>query len=150
MKYLVTVLILLCLLSESAFSQIGLGRRTQPTTQESIDYSDPQEYEIAEITVAGNKGLDANAIISLSGLSVGDKIRVPGPAVSSAIKKLWKSRILGDVSVAATKIEDGKISLVINLAEKPRLSRIVLDGVNSRSEERRVGKECRSRWSPYH
>ena len=22
--------------------------------------------------------------------------------------------------------------------------------VNSRSEERRVGKECRSRWSPYH
>src|SRR5260221_8186973 len=23
-------------------------------------------------------------------------------------------------------------------------------GVNKRSEERRVGKECRSRWSPYH
>src|SRR5256885_4501417 len=25
-----------------------------------------------------------------------------------------------------------------------------LDGVHVRSEERRVGKECRSRWSPYH
>ena len=24
------------------------------------------------------------------------------------------------------------------------------EGVRSRSEERRVGKECRSRWSPYH
>ena len=24
------------------------------------------------------------------------------------------------------------------------------DCVNGRSEERRVGKECRSRWSPYH
>ena len=23
-------------------------------------------------------------------------------------------------------------------------------GENNRSEERRVGKECRSRWSPYH
>jgi len=23
-------------------------------------------------------------------------------------------------------------------------------GVGERSEERRVGKECRSRWSPYH
>ena len=23
-------------------------------------------------------------------------------------------------------------------------------GLNQRSEERRVGKECRSRWSPYH
>ena len=24
------------------------------------------------------------------------------------------------------------------------------DGTDDRSEERRVGKECRSRWSPYH
>ena len=35
-------------------------------------------------------------------------------------------------------------------------SNITLDTIylhnwmNSRSEERRVGKECRSRWSPYH
>ena len=26
----------------------------------------------------------------------------------------------------------------------------VYDGDQLRSEERRVGKECRSRWSPYH
>src|SRR2546422_9605243 len=26
----------------------------------------------------------------------------------------------------------------------------IATGFNSRSEERRVGKECRSRWSPYH
>ena len=28
--------------------------------------------------------------------------------------------------------------------------RTMLDGLRERSEERRVGKECRSRWSPYH
>ena len=33
--------------------------------------------------------------------------------------------------------------------------KLVLDGtgysdIETRSEERRVGKECRSRWSPYH
>src|SRR2546426_3678787 len=27
---------------------------------------------------------------------------------------------------------------------------VVGDGAEGRSEERRVGKECRSRWSPYH
>ena len=27
---------------------------------------------------------------------------------------------------------------------------IILAAKTSRSEERRVGKECRSRWSPYH
>ena len=25
-----------------------------------------------------------------------------------------------------------------------------IEGLDERSEERRVGKECRSRWSPYH
>src|SRR5947199_1091673 len=29
-------------------------------------------------------------------------------------------------------------------------SALAMLGLNSRSEERRVGKECRSRWSPYH
>src|SRR2546427_7678613 len=29
-------------------------------------------------------------------------------------------------------------------------NRVVLDSFMARSEERRVGKECRSRWSPYH
>ena len=27
---------------------------------------------------------------------------------------------------------------------------VTLDFIDMRSEERRVGKECRSRWSPYH
>ena len=42
------------------------------------------------------------------------------------------------------------------LAEKMSTTGIEVEGVESpaagllRSEERRVGKECRSRWSPYH
>ena len=34
--------------------------------------------------------------------------------------------------------------------EKKPLKRGVCVKVYTRSEERRVGKECRSRWSPYH
>ena len=30
------------------------------------------------------------------------------------------------------------------------LFKTVRDALEDRSEERRVGKECRSRWSPYH
>ena len=29
-------------------------------------------------------------------------------------------------------------------------AKVVKAAVKARSEERRVGKECRSRWSPYH
>ena len=30
------------------------------------------------------------------------------------------------------------------------LPELIVTGTAIRSEERRVGKECRSRWSPYH
>ena len=37
------------------------------------------------------------------------------------------------------------------LQQCPVFERMLIDdGIRSRSEERRVGKECRSRWSPYH
>ena len=40
----------------------------------------------------------------------------------------------------------------LNLASvfKPLNQSVEKEGPSSRSEERRVGKECRSRWSPYH
>ena len=37
-----------------------------------------------------------------------------------------------------------------NLAEMTNIGLPVPQGFTIRSEERRVGKECRSRWSPYH
>src|SRR2546430_17425717 len=36
------------------------------------------------------------------------------------------------------------------LADRLGSRRVLAAGVLWRSEERRVGKECRSRWSPYH
>ena len=37
-----------------------------------------------------------------------------------------------------------------SFAETEEKALAVLNAVRARSEERRVGKECRSRWSPYH
>ena len=34
--------------------------------------------------------------------------------------------------------------------EHPGVRAVVVTSAKDRSEERRVGKECRSRWSPYH
>ena len=41
-----------------------------------------------------------------------------------------------------------QIDLTLDLDGTGRYVRF--DEDNARSEERRVGKECRSRWSPYH
>ena len=42
------------------------------------------------------------------------------------------------------------LSLAQGIAEARRLQNKKGAVISSRSEERRVGKECRSRWSPYH
>lgn len=92
-------------------------------------YGNPQKYEIAEITVTGVKFLDPGALISLSGLRVGDEIEIPGEAAATATRKLWKQGILGDVQIVSRKIEGDKVYLEIRLKERPKLTRFEFDGV---------------------
>ena len=52
---------------------------------------------------------------------------------------------------AGTVVEEGECVLEVRQASgQSRYDQIVEMIERSRSEERRVGKECRSRWSPYH
>lgn len=90
---------------------------------------DENEYIIGGITTSGIKFLDQNAIINLSGLRVGDKIRVPGTEIGYAIKKLWKQGLFGNVDVSVTKIEGKTIFLNIHLEERPKVSRIFFEGI---------------------
>ena len=46
--------------------------------------------------------------------------------------------------------KNGNMDYMSNHFDKRLDPRLLVDGAKSRSEERRVGKECRSRWSPYH
>src|SRR3989441_10953235 len=66
---------------------------------------------------------------------------IPGAVVASILQRDF-------ASVAITRTETGGRPVVI--AGPPRIvtGRRVL--IVDRSEERRVGEECRSRWSPYH
>src|ERR1039458_1142330 len=48
------------------------------------------------------------------------------------------------------RTKSGSALLDFMCADIQKLKRILFDPRSFRSEERRVGKECRSRWSPYH
>ena len=55
----------------------------------------------------------------------------------------------------AEKFGDSGANTLLHVIEKknpdiPNLMELGLGRILGRSEERRVGKECRSRWSPYH
>lgn len=119
-KVLLLGLILMSIVSfKESFAQVN-----------NVSYGNPREYEIAEIKVEGSQYLDNVALISLSGLKVGDKIKVPGEDISSAIRKLWKQGIIGNVEIFASKTEGSKIWLTIKLTERPRLTRFIFNGVN--------------------
>ena len=61
----------------------------------------PKEYTIAGITVSGTKAFDANLIVSISGLAVGDKVLIPGTDVfSKAIAKLWKQSLISNIEIS--------------------------------------------------
>jgi outer membrane protein insertion porin family len=61
---------------------------------------------------------------------VGDKIKIPGDAITGAIRKLWKHGLVGDVSINVDRIEGQNVFLVVNLAERPRLTDYYFEGIS--------------------
>jgi outer membrane protein insertion porin family len=109
---------------------VTVGAYSQSTdTIPVYEYNSPGDYEIGGIKVTGAEYSDDNAIIGVSGLKVGDKIRVPGPKIPQAIKKLWKLRLFTDVQVLKEKTIGDVMFLEILLQERPRLSRHSFKGV---------------------
>ena len=116
--------ILLLILSSSASMLYAQDQ------QDKIEYGFIKEYEIGGIRVEGTKYLDGNSLISLTGLKIGDRIKIPGEEISRAIKNLWKHGLVADASINYEKIEEGKIYLVIKLQERPRMSKFEFFGIN--------------------
>ena len=127
----VVLILVLGILVYPALGQVRFGNTfSGENDQIQINYSNPQQFEIKEIRIIGTEFLDENALISLSGLKVGDKVKIPGEDITNALKKLWAQGIISDVNVEALKAGEGKVSITINLRERPRLSRINYEGVN--------------------
>src|SRR5688572_15946749 len=100
MRRVLLIIALLCVMADSWAQFRRRDRGTQPAETESkLNYVNPAEYTIAGIEVTGLRVLDKNAIISLTDLRVGDKIKIPGDAVTGAIRKLWKHGLVGDVTI---------------------------------------------------
>src|ERR1051326_6056154 len=72
-------------------------------------------------------------------ITIGVNFRVNQPAVAHVGSDADIVEIRGDVVVV--------VSIIISLC---RIVNQQIPVAVLRSEERRVGKECRSRWSPYH
>jgi outer membrane protein insertion porin family len=95
-----------------------------------LDYFNPKEYIIADVTLTGAKYLDKDVIITLSKLTKGARIVLPGEATANAIKILWEQGLFDDVQLDVVKIEGDSVFFDIEVVERPRLSTFDILGLS--------------------
>lgn len=125
---------------QAIFSVVTLKAQDSTRNYLPLDYNKPKEYTIVSIETKGNKYIDKNIIIFNTGLSFNQRIKVPGNEISQAIENLWKQGYFSFVSVYAKKIVDGKIYLIIEVQERPRLARFGIRGIG-KSEAKTLREE---------
>ncbi len=133
-RFLVIILLLSAAFDTWAQFRRNRERETQPVQEGNLNYANPIEYTIAGIEVSGINVLDKNAMISISGLKVGDKIKIPGDAIAGAIRKIWKYGLVGDITIQVDRIEGSNIYLIIELTERSRLTAFYFTGISKTQE----------------
>jgi outer membrane protein insertion porin family len=89
----------------------------------------PEYFEVRDIEVIGNTRTDAAAIRLLSGISLGDSIRLNGDLFAKAIKLLWDQQLFEDIKIVNAKQVPGAVWLEIQVVEGPRLVGIQFFGI---------------------
>ena len=118
---------------------LGIGMQTKAQDvikNPDISYAGtPRTCEIGGIAVKGVEGYEDYVLTGLSGLSVGQTITVPGTEITDAVKRYWRHGLFSRVSITADSIVGSKIYLCINLATRPRVSRINYNGIKKSERE---------------
>jgi outer membrane protein insertion porin family len=99
--------------------------------QKIVDFMTSEDYIVGGVSITGVRFLDANALIGISGLRVGEEVTIPGDAITTAEQKLWQQGLFSDVRISITKIQSDTVFLDINLQERPRISSVKLNGLKS-------------------
>lgn len=96
----------------------------------NLDYFSPKEYVIGGTTLTGAQYLDKDVIITLSKLTKGERIMLPGEATTNALKNLWVQGLFDDIKLSVTKIDLDTVYFDIEVVERPRLSAFEFIGIS--------------------
>lgn len=89
----------------------------------------PQKYEIAGMKVTGVENYEDYIIIGYSGLSVGQRIDIPGDEIKAAAKRFWRQGLFSKIQIKVEKICGDKVWLEFALRQQPRISDITYNGM---------------------
>lgn len=126
-----SLVMFLCLLLPASI----LGQETKYDSLSFVDYSIPRDYTIGGIEIEGVKFLDERILINMSGLNLGEEVKIPSDKLSKVIDKFWEKGLFSDVKLLINKIEGDKVFLTIYLQERPRLNNYELNGISKSDAE---------------
>lgn len=107
----------------------ALGAAAVPAHAQTSPGSDPPSIRVRDIRVEGVQSSSPSAIISFSGLRVGDLITPTSDALPRAVRNLMDRRLFSDVKIYAEGVSaDGSATLVIVVKEYPRVAGVGFAG----------------------
>lgn len=95
----------------------------------------PRNLVIGGFNVSGMEGYEDYMLAGISGLTVGQRISVPGTEITNAVKRYWQHGLFSDVQISADSIVGEKIYLHIALKPRPRVSDINYIGLKKTEKE---------------
>lgn len=120
-----TELFLLCLL----FVLVFVAGACMPQQLNAQAQPKPKTVKILSVEVEGQSTIDAQAIINLSGLQIGDEIAFPvASKTAEAIKNLWKRKQFTDVTIDVVRETPSGVYLKIRVAEAQHVATIKIRG----------------------
>lgn len=82
------------------------------------------KYEIAGIKVTGADNYEDYIIIGYSGLSIGQRVEIPGEDIKNAAKRFWRQGLFSKVQIKMEKVYGDKAWLEFDLQQQPRISQV--------------------------
>ena len=131
-KGLVKGVLPFCLLS---FLPLSVSAQVKIVNPDISYAGTPRQCVIGGIRVEGVEGYEDYVLTGLSGLTVGQKIEVPGTEITDAVKRYWRHGLFSNVSISADSLVDSNIYLCIHLGLRPRVSTINYSGLKKSERE---------------
>ena len=98
-----------------------------------VNYEKPANYIVGGVDVEGVKYLNKDQIIALTGLKVGQKVKVPSDELTAVVKRVWLQRYFEDVALSIDSLVPTRDTAYfkLTLTERPRVSKWSFLGVKS-------------------
>ncbi|KGN85044.1 outer membrane protein assembly factor [Porphyromonas sp. COT-290 OH860] len=107
-----------------------------------VEYTRPVSKIIADVKITGAPSYDEFVLKSLSSLAVGERIDIPGLALTDAVKRYMQYGYFANAKILITKYVGDYAWIEIQLVENPRIGKVTYTGIgkSDREElEKRIG-----------